>query len=236
MLTKEQYSNMVHCCNRNTCYLRKLYLTWPYFTLPEEYEFHNWVYEYVKTTDLNSFSLPMWYSILGKCRHMFVAHKNYPSYFNTITFEDLPDNCKLLLSENIKMFQKKNNTSLEDAQKWSLLTAIVVSWKKAYSAMKSINERGALTYEYKLTEAVFILHLRPTNSITDFFKNIFKSDKYEDEDMLFYAKCLTGALARVLKNEKRVSSDFKFEILTSDDLKTSFMRNIKKLMENVSYI
>ena len=102
--------------------------------------------------------------------------------------------------------------------------------------MKSINERGALTYEYKLTEAVFILPLRPTNSITDFFKNIFKSDKYEDEDMLFYAKCLTGALARVLKNEKRVSSDFKFEILTSDDLKTSFMRNIKKLMENVSYI
>ena len=93
--------------------------------------------------------------------------------------------------------------------------------------MKSINERGALTYEYKLTEAVFILPLRPTNSITDFFKNIFKSDKYEDEDMLFYAKCLTGALARVLKNEKTVSSDFKFEILTSDDLKTCFMRNIK---------
>ena len=49
----------------------------------------------------------MWYSILGKCRGWFVEQKNYLSYFNTITFEDLPDNCKLLLSENIKMFQKK---------------------------------------------------------------------------------------------------------------------------------
>ena len=59
MLTKEQKSNMIHCMDRNGCYFWKLYLTWPYFTLPEEYEFHKWVYEYVKTTDLNSFSLPM---------------------------------------------------------------------------------------------------------------------------------------------------------------------------------
>lgn len=227
---------MLHCCDRNVYYLKDLDVTWPYFTLPEEYKVKIWVYEYVKTTNLNSLSenLPMWYSILGKCRCMFVAHKNYVSYFKNIIFKDLPDTCKLLLSENIKEFQKKNFTSIEEAQKWSLLTTIVVSWKNAYSAMKSINERGALTYEYKLTEAVFILHLRPINSITGFLSNIFNSDKYEDEDMLFYAKCLTGALACVLKNDKRVSSDFKFEIFTSDDLKTSFMRNIKRLMEVVS--
>lgn len=94
-----------------------------------------------------------------------------------------------------------------------------------------INEKGPLTHKYNLTEAVFILHLRPISGIIGFFSNIFQGNKYEDEEMLFYSKCLTGALSCILKHEKKIPVDFNFEILTSDTFKSSFLRNSQKLME-----
>ena len=233
MSISNRYPVMIFCMNRNTCQFWDLHLKWPYFILPEKYNIHEWIYTYIKKIDLESISedLPRWYSIIGKCRNMFVIHKQYPSYFNTVSYKDLPNTCKNLLSSNINLLQTEQNCSLEEAQKWSLLTAIVVSWKDAYSSMKAIAESGPLTHKYKLTEAVFILHLTPTSTITGFFGNIFQINKYENEEMLFYAKCLTGALACVYKHEKKIPVDFEFEILTSDNFKSSFLKNSQKLME-----
>ena len=232
MSNKEQRSVMLFCMDRNTYCFWQMELKWPYFTLSEKYKIYEYIDTYIKK-NLNSISedLPRLYYIIGKCQQMFIVHKKYLDYFNSILYKDLPNTCIKLLSENINLLIKEKNCSLEEAQKWSLLTAIVVSWKDAYSALKAIVERGPLSHKYKLTEAIFILHLRPTFSITGFFGNIFQTDKYENEDMIFYAKCLIGALACVYKHEKYIPSDFKFEILISDSLKSSFMRNVQKLLE-----
>ena len=236
-----RYSVMLFCMNRNTWQLWKSHLKWPYFTLSEKYESNEWTNEWIytklKKIDLNSISedLPRWYYIIGKSRNMFVAHKNYYSYFDIVSYKDLPNICKQLLSENINLLQTEQNCSLEEAQKWSLLTCIVVSWKDAYSSMKTIAKEGPFTHKYNLTEAVFILHLRPKSGINGFFSKIFQGNKYEDEEMLFYSKCLTGALACVLKHEKNIPVDFKLEILASDTFKSSFLRNSQKLMEAYEY-
>ena len=225
------------CSNRNLCQCFKLHLTWPYFTLSEQYETdirtYGSIYTYIEKIDLKSISedLPRWYYIIGKYRHMFISHKNYYSYFDIVSYKDLPNICKTLLSENINLLQTKQNCSLEEAQRWSLLTAIVVSWKDAYSSLKANVEREPLSHKYTLTEAVFILHLTPKSEIIGSFINIFQGNKYENEEMLFYVKCLTGALAFILKHEKKIRDDFEFEILTSDTSKSSFLRNGKKLME-----
>lgn len=137
-----RYSVMLFCMNRNTCKLWKSHLKWPYFTLSEKYESdgwnNEWIYTKLKKIDLNSIleDLPRWYYIIGKCRNMFVAHKYYYSYFDIVSYKDLPNICKKLLSENINLLQTGQDCSLEEAQKWSLLTCIVVSWKDAYSSMK----------------------------------------------------------------------------------------------------
>lgn len=112
-----------------------------------------------------------------------------------------------------------------------MITVIDVSWKDAKSSMKAISSNGSLSHKYTLTEALFILHLKPSTICNDIWYTLFQKNKYEDDNILFYAKCLTGALGCVLKYEKRVASDFTFELLQTDDTKTCFIRNIKKLMQ-----
>ena len=52
--------------------------------------------------------------------------------------------------------------------------------------------------------------------------------------MMFYAKCITGAIAYILKFEKEIPEDFNFDIISSDDLKQCFTRNVSKLIKEYS--
>ena len=193
--------------------------------------------EYMKMIDFNlaSKKLFKWYYILNLCRSFYVLDKNYYTLFDEISYERLPDNCKKLLSENITELREKCDVS--GAQKLSLLTAINVSWEDVLSVMKEIALVGALSHKYTLTEALFILHLKPSQSCTstsiwsNWSKLFQKDNEYKEEDVLFYAECLTGALARVLKYEKKIPDNFEFDLLQTNDLSWRFIKNAKKLMQ-----
>ena len=173
--------------------------------------------------NLASKKLFKWYYILDLCRSFYVLDKNYYTLFDEISYESLPDKCKKLLSRNINELKKKCDIPI--AEKLSLLTTINVSWEDVLSVMKEIALVGALSHKYTLTEALFILHLKPSNIFGRFFQN------NAGKSLLFYAKCITGALACVLKHEGKIPSDFEFEILPTDDANGYFLRNVKKLMQ-----
>ena len=78
---------------------------------------------------------------------------------------------------------------------------------------------------------MFILHLNPSQSCFNNLIDYFKKSNYEDKNVLFYAECLTGALARVLKYEKKIPDNFEFDLLQTNDLSWRFIRNAKKLMQ-----
>ncbi len=178
---------------------------------------------------VNNDNIPIWYLTLDLCKRFVITHKNYGTAFDNVSYESLPDNCKKLLSSNIEILA--NKCDLVSAQKLSLLTAINAQWDDALCAMKKIASRGALSHEYTLTEALFILHLNPTHP--NVFRRVFYNDEYE-KDMMFYAKCITGAIACILKFEKEIPEDFKFDIIQGDDVKQCFIRNVSKLINEYS--
>ena len=188
---------------------------------------------------INSFllsnELPVWYLNFLLCRSFFVIQKNYWSIFNKTSYENLSGNCKKLLNGNIE--ELKSKCDIKVAKKLSLLTAINTSWEDALSSIKEIVGKQALSHKYTLTEALFILHLKPSQSCTstsiwsNWSKLFQKDNEYKEEDVLFYAECLTGALARVLKYEKKIPDNFEFDLLQTNDLSWRFIRNAKKLMQ-----
>lgn len=173
--------------------------------------------------------IPIWYLTLDICKCFVIIHKNYGTAFDNVSYESLPDNCKKLLASNIDILA--NKCDLVSAQKLSLLTAINAQLDDALCAMKKIASRGALSHEYTLTEALFILHLNPTHP--NVFRRVFYNDEYE-KDMMFYAKCITGAIACILRFEKKIPDDFNFDIIPGDNVKQCFIRNVSKLINECS--
>ena len=178
---------------------------------------------------VNNDNIPLWYLTLDLCKRYVIIHKNYGASFDNVSYESLPDNCKKLLSNNIEILA--NKCDLISAQKLSLLTAINAQWDDALCAMKKITSRGALSHKYNLTEALFILHLNPKHP--NVFRRVFYNDEYQ-KDMMFYAKCITGVIACILKFEKEIPEDFDFDIIPSDDVKQCFTRNVSKLIKEYS--
>ena len=221
------YSASLCCMNKNTCNFSTIRLSsnCAPFSIPSKYNTILSTSEYIRMIQSNLLSneLSVWYYIFCCCRSHVIIEKNYWALSNKISYERLPDNCKKLLSENITELRRKCDTKV--AQKLSLLTAINVWWKDALSSIKEIVGKQALSHKHTLTEALFILHLKPSSILSVFRQN------NEGEDVLFYANCLTGALACVLKHEGKIPSDFEFEILPTDDAKGYFLRNVKKLMQ-----
>ena len=178
---------------------------------------------------VNNDNIPIWFLTLDLCKRYVITHKNYGATFDNVSYESLPDNCKKLLSSNIEILA--NKCDLVSAQKLSLLTAIDAQWDDALCAMKNIASSGALSHKYNLTEALFILHLNPTHP--NVFRRVFYNDEYKN-DMMFYAKCITGAIACILKFEKEIPEDFNFDIIPGDDVKQCFIRNVSKLIKEYS--
>jgi hypothetical protein len=180
-------------------------------------------------SNLQSNDLPTWYYILCHCRTHVIIGKNYWSLFDEISYESLPDKCKKLLSRNINELKKKCDISV--AEKLSLLTAINPSCEEALSSMREINKNGSLSYNYTLTEAIFILHLNPSQSYTNYIMSFFRRNNYEDKNVLFYARCVMGALACVLKHDGIIPVDFEFDLLQTGDEKSYFLKSVKRLMQ-----
>lgn len=178
---------------------------------------------------VNNDNIPIWFLTLDLCKRYVITHKNYGAAFDNVSYESLPDNCKKLLSSNIEILA--NKCDLVSAQKLSLLTAIDAQWDDALCAMKNITSSGALSHKYNLTEALFILHLNPTHP--NVFRRVFYNDEYKN-DMMFYAKCITGAIACILKFENEIPEDFNFDIVPGDDVKRCFTRNVSKLIKEYS--
>ena len=233
------YSASLHCMDKNTYNFGIINLSSnckPFF-IPSKYNTILDTYEYIKMiqSNLQLNDLPTWYSILCRCRTRVIIGKCYLSLFNEVSYESLPDNCKKLLSGNIEELRSK--CDIKSAQKLSVLTAINTSWDDILSSMKTITDGKALSHRYTLTEALFILHLKPSkscnsNSVLSNLRKLFqKSNEYKDEDVLFYAECITGALACVLKHDKKIPSDFKFDVIQTSDSSWRFMKNAKKLMQ-----
>ena len=194
--------------------------------------------EYIRiiNSSFNSEELFKWYYISDLCKSFFVLDKNYCVLFDEVSYESLPNSCKKLLSGNIE--ELKSKCDIKSAQKLSVLIAINTSWDDILSSMKEIVDKDEpLSHDYKLTEALFILHLKPSkscnsNSVLSNLRKLFqKSNEYKDEDVLFYAECITGALACVLKHDKKIPSDFKFDVIQTSDSSWRFMKNAKKLMQ-----
>ena len=223
------------CIDKNTGSFVNSALDWGIFNVPKKYNiilsgFH----KYITTTDLNSISeqLPTWYPIIGYCRLSFILNESYYSLLKGISYESLPDNCKKLLLRNIKELNEKK-CDIKVAQKLSVLTAINTSWEDTLSSMKTITEGKALSHRYTLTEALFILHLKPSKPLINYLNpiNYLKRNNYENKDVLFYAECITGALACVLKHDKKIPTDFEFDLIQTSDSSWRFMKNAKKLMQ-----
>ncbi|MBQ9441004.1 MAG: hypothetical protein IJU54_01160 [Alphaproteobacteria bacterium] len=100
-----------------------------------------------------------------------------------------------------------------------------------YNCSTIIRQGGALSHKYNLTEALFILHLNPIHP--SLFRRVFYNNKYEN-DMMFYAKCITGAIACILRFEKKIPEDFNFDIIPGDNVKQCFIRNVSKLINECS--
>jgi hypothetical protein len=221
----------------NTGEFWNIALDWHNFLIPSIYNIEATFNKYITTTDLNSIpeQLPMCYSITGTCRHYIIIHKDYRSLFNEVSYESLPDNCKKLLLEKINQIKSKCDVS--SAKKLSILTAINTSWENALSSMKEIVKEQALSHEYTLTEALFILHLKPSQSCTsnsawsNRIKLFLKSSEYKNEDVLFYAECITGAIACVFRHNKKIPANFEFDLIYTNDLSYRFIKNVKKLMQ-----
>jgi hypothetical protein len=136
-----------------------------------------------------------------------------------------------------KINQIKSKCDVSSAKKLSILTAINTSWENALSSMKEIVKEQALSHEYTLTEALFILHLKPSQSCTsnsvwsNWIKLFLKSSEYKNEDVLFYAECITGAIACVFRHNKKIPANFEFDIIYTNDLSYRFIKNVKKLMQ-----
>jgi len=253
-------SAISYCINNDNVAFLGGALNWPTFNIPEEYNISSGFHEYIMKTNLDSISeqLPLWYSILGYCKLFFILNESYSSFLSDISYDNLPIKCKKLLSRNINAL--KNKCNMQIVKKLSVLTAINTSWKDALSSIKEILKKDTpLSYDYKLkdiplshdydlTEALFILHLKPSQSCINSLFNYFKGNNYKDKDVLFYAECITGALACVLKYEGRIPNDFKFDLKKDDNnsikddneesnlVKNNnkveyFIKNAKKLMQ-----
>ena len=187
---------------------------------------------HIKTTDFKSVpnELSRWYFSIGLCKSFLILHETICTLHDEISYEELPNECKKLLSRNIK--ELKNKCNVQVAQKLSLLTSIDVSWEDTLSSMKTITEGKALSHRYTLTEALFILHLKPSKPLINYLNpiNYLKRNNYENKDVLFYAECITGALACVLKHDKKIPTDFEFDLIQTSDSSWRFMKNVKKLM------
>lgn len=236
------YSAVLYCMDKNTWNFGtiNLPLNCAPFTIPQKCNTFISIPKYIENISSLSLSneLPVWYLNLLLCRSFFVIQKNYWSLFNTTSYESLPGNCKKLLNGNIEKLKSK--CDIKSAQKLSVLTAINTSWEDALSAMKEIALGGALSHKYTLTEALFIIHLKPSqectnnsvlNNLQKWFLTNRENNEYKEEDVLFYAECITGALACVLKHEGKIPSNFEFDILQTSDLEWHFLRNVKKLMQ-----
>ena len=233
------YSASLCCMDKNTCNFStiRLSLNCAPFSIPSKYNTILSTSEYIRMIQSNLLSneLSVWYYIFCCCRSHVIIEKNYWALSNKISYERLPDNCKKLLNGNIKELRRK--CDIKVAKKLSLLTAINTSWEDTLSSINEIVEEKALFHDYTLTEALFIIHLKPSQSCTstsiwsNWSKLFQKDNEYKEEDVLFYAECLTGALSRVLKHDGKIPSDFEFEILPTDDAKGYFLRNVKKLMQ-----
>jgi len=118
MPNKEQRSVMLFCMDRNTYCFWQMELKWPYFTLSEKYKIYEYIDIYIKK-NLNSISedLPRLYYIIGKCQQMFIVHKKYLDYFNSILYKDLPNTCIKLLSENINLLIKEKKLQFRRSSK-----------------------------------------------------------------------------------------------------------------------
>ena len=125
----------------------------------------------------------------------------------------------------------KKKCDIPIAEKLSLLTAINPSYEEALSSMREINKDGSLSYNYTLTEAIFILHLNPSQSCTNYIMSFFRKNNYEDKNVLFYARCLIGALACVLKHDGKIPADFEFDLLQTGNEKSYFLTSVKRLMQ-----
>ena len=201
----------------------------PLLNFPKQIEIIKEIIKERNINDVNDDNIPFWYLTLDLCKRFVITHKNYGAAYGNVSYESLPDNCKKLLSSNIEILA--NKCDIVSAQKLSLLTAIDAQWDDALCAMKKITSRGALSHKYNLTEALFILHLNPTHP--NVFRRLFYYNEYEN-DMIFYAKCITGAIACVLKFEKEIPEDFNFDIIPGDDVKQCFIRNVSKLIKEYS--
>jgi hypothetical protein len=135
--------------------------------------------------------------------------------------------CREALKSSVNDIQKYR--VLPDlAEKLSLLIVFEVPWRLAVTALRELCKEGAFSHEYTLEEALFVVHMCPRRSRVDTFLDFWQKSKYED-DIVFYMKCLAGAMARVLKEEGKVR-DFSFDIDISFTNKQLVVHNVKKLL------
>lgn len=163
------------------------------------------------------------YSLIGFSRSITVLHLKKGRFFNMISCDKISPELQKALAPYVISLQDRYSVTLREAQKFSLITAFEVSWNDAVSLMNHICPEGAFSHEYSVEEALFIIHMK-AKSPSVFEKSFWSSTKYNDEQLL-YAKCLVGALAKVLKIEGTISGDFGFSIGTNHDPKTLLFEN-----------
>ena len=190
------------------------------------YSFSNSLTDFKKAISLDS-DISHWYNALGIFRSLIIDYKDYNILYDKISYENLPYFCKNLLISSIKEIIDKSKLDITNAQKISLLTVFKLSWDDAISSLKEIESNGGNSHEYTFEESLFILHLKTYKP--NFLIRYFKSQEIED-DMIFYAKCLTAAISCVLKKEGKIPLELKLDLSIKDN-KMFFIKNADILID-----
>ena len=160
------------------------------------------------------------YSLLALARVSCIVRRASRSCFRMISWSELNIELQQRLEPSVETLCAATKCNRETARRFSMMMGFNVLWDECLRIVRSVCKEGGLTHQFKYEDALAIIHMK-TEEPTGFLG----IPRGSENEKLEYARCLLGALVKVLKSDGEIPEEFNFWVPDSLSVLSLFLHN-----------